>query len=67
MAGMKYSPGFDEPPARPKLLKSRGFAVALTLLAAVVLVLTFLAYLSPSLMVELGSVMLMCAQILGVR
>jgi len=67
MAGMKYSPGFEEPPARPKLLKSRGLAVVVALLAAVVLGATFLAYLSPSLMVDLGSVMLMCAQILGVR
>jgi hypothetical protein len=67
MAGMKYSPGFDEPPARPKLLKKRVFAVAVTLIAAGALGATFLAYLSPSLMVDLGSVMLMCAQVLGIR
>ena len=67
MAGMKYSPGFDEPPARPKLLKSRVIAVAVTVIAAGALAATFLAYLSPSLMVDLGSVMLMCAQVLGLR
>jgi hypothetical protein len=67
MAGMKYSPGFDDPPARPKLLKTRILAVAVTLIAAGALGATFLAYLSPSLMVDLGSVMLMCAQVLGIR
>ena len=67
MAGMKYSPGFDDPPARPKLLRARVLAVAVTVIAAGVLGATFLAYLSPSLMVELGSVMLMCAQVLGIR
>jgi hypothetical protein len=67
MSGMKYSPGFDDPPARPKLLRSRGLTVAMSLLVVAVLGGTFLAYLSPSLMVDLGSVMLMCAQILGLK
>jgi hypothetical protein len=67
MAGMKYSPGFDDPSARPKLAKSRGLVVAATLLGVGVLGATFLAYLSPSLMVDLGSIMLMCAQLLGLK
>jgi hypothetical protein len=64
MAGMKYSPGFDDPPARPKLFKTRIFALAVTLIAAGVL---GAAFLSPSLMVDLGSVVLACAQVLGIR
>jgi hypothetical protein len=67
MAGMKYSPGFDDPSARPKLARSRSLVVAASLLGAAALGATFLAYLSPSLMVDLGSVMLMCAQILGLQ
>jgi hypothetical protein len=68
MAGMKYSPGFDDPSARPKIARSRALVVvAATLLGAAVLGLTFMAYLSPSLMVDLGSVMLLCAQLVGLR
>jgi hypothetical protein len=67
MAGMKYSPGFDDPSARPKAARSRVLVVAATLLGAGVLGLTFMAYLSPSLMVDLGGVMLLCAQLVGLR
>lgn len=67
MAGMKYSPGFDDPSARPKLARSRSLVVLGTLLGVGVLGATFLAYLSPSLIVDLGSVMLMCAQMLGLK
>ena len=67
MAGMKYSPGFDEPSARPKTARSRGLVIAATVLGAVALGLTFMAYLSPSLMVDIGSVMLLCAQLVGLR
>ena len=67
---MKYSPGFDEPSNRPKVLKSRSFSVTALVLGAGllgVLGVTFLAYLSPSLMVQLSSVMLLCAQAVGLR
>ena len=67
MAGMKYSPGFEEPSARPRMARSRGLVIAATVLGAAVLGLTFMAYLSPSLMVDIGSVMLLCAQLVGLR
>jgi hypothetical protein len=67
MAGMKYSPGFDDPSARPKAARTRGLVVAVTVLGAAALVLTFMAYLSPSLIVDLGSMMLLCAQLVGLR
>jgi hypothetical protein len=67
MAGMKYSPGFDDPSARPRLLRSRSLVVVAALLGVAILGLVFLAYLSPSLMVDLGSVMLLCAQLIGLN
>jgi hypothetical protein len=67
MAGMKYSPGFEEPSARPRTARSRGLVIVATVLGAAVLGLTFMAYLSPSLMVDIGSVMLLCAQLVGLR
>lgn len=67
MAGMKYSPGFDDPSARPKLFRSRGLVLAATLLGAGILGITFLAYLSPSLLVDLGGIMLLCAQLIGLQ
>jgi hypothetical protein len=67
MAGMKYSPGFDEPSARPRTARSRVLVIAATVLGAAVLGLTFMAYLSPSLMVDIGSVMLLCAELIGLR
>ena len=67
MAGMKYSPGFDNPSARPRTARSKGLVVVATVLSVAALGLTFMAYLSPSLMVDLGSVMLLCAQAIGLR
>jgi hypothetical protein len=67
MAGMKYSPGFDEPSARPRTARSRGLVIVATLLGAAVLGLVFMAYLSPSLMVDIGSITLLCAQLVGLR
>jgi hypothetical protein len=67
MAGMKYSPGFDEPSARPRTARSRGLVIAATVLGVAALGLTFMAYLSPSLMVDIGSIMLLCAQLVGLR
>jgi hypothetical protein len=68
MAGAKYTPGFDDPSARPKLRTSKVLAlIAAALVGAALLGGTFLAYLSPSLMVDLGSMMLMCAQMVGLR
>jgi hypothetical protein len=67
MAGMKYSPGFDDPPDRPKLARSRTLVVAAAVIGAGGLGLTFMAYQSPSLIVDLGGMMLLCAQVLGLR
>lgn len=68
MAGAKYSPGFDDPSARPKLLGTKVLVlIAVALVGAALLGGTFLAYLSPSLMVDLGSMMLLCAQMIGLR
>ena len=63
---MKYSPGFDDPPTRPKVFKFRVIAVAVTLLTAVVLG-ALLAYLSPTLMVEMGNLLQMFAGMLGLH
>jgi hypothetical protein len=41
--------------------------IAAALVGVVLLGGTFLAYLSPSLMVDLGSVMLLCAQMVGLK
>ena len=67
MAGMKYSPGFDDPSARPRLARSRSLAVAATLLGVGILGATFAAYLSPSMLLDLGSVMAFCAQLIGLQ
>ncbi len=67
MAGMKYSPGFEDPSARPRTARSRGIVVAAALLGIAALGATFAAYLSPSLAMELGSVFAMCAQAIGLR
>ena len=64
---MKYSPGFEDPPDRPRLARSRTLAVAATVIGAGVLAVTFLAYQSPSLIVDLGGMMLLCAEVLGLR
>ena len=66
MAGMKYYPGFDDPPSRPRA-KSNALVVAATVIGAGVLGATFMAYTSPSLIVDLGGVMLLCAEALGLR
>ena len=66
MAGMKYSPGFDDPSARPKLARSRSFVVAATLLGVGVGLLAVL-FLSPSLLVDLGGALHAGAQLLGLE
>ena len=66
MAGMKYSPGFDDPPGRPRT-KSKALVVAAAVIGAGVLGFTFMAYQSPSLIVDLSGVMIMCAEALGLR
>ena len=66
MAGMKYSPGFEDPPSRPRT-RSRVLAVAAAVLGAGALGVTFMAYQSPSLIMELGGVMILCAEVLGLR
>lgn len=64
---MKYSPGFDDPSARPKLGKFRGLVVAAALLGAGALGATVLAYLSPSMRAGLDNFLLVCAQALGLK
>lgn len=69
MAGAKYSPGFDDPSARPRTMRARnvvGWVIG-GLVASAVLGVTFAAYLSPSLAMDIGSVMAFCAQFIGLR
>ena len=51
----------------PRERASRGIVVAAALLGIAALGATFAAYLSPSLAMELGSVLAMCAQVIGLR
>jgi hypothetical protein len=66
MGGMKYSAGFEDPPARPKVQRSRTFKVAAAVLATAAVGATFAAYLSPS-VVDLESLMLLLADALRIR
>ena len=68
MAGMKYSPGFEDPSARPRTARSRGIVVAAALLGIAALGATFAA--NPRMAMahnNLGSVLAMCAQVIGLR
>ena len=64
---MKYSPGFDDPSARPRLARARSLVVAAVLLGAGALGATLLAYLSPSMRAGLDNILLVCAQALGLK
>jgi hypothetical protein len=65
MAGMKYSPGFDDPSARPKLARTGRLLLAATLLGAGLTgaVLLF----GPALTVDLGAALRAGAELLGLR
>jgi hypothetical protein len=68
MAGAKYSPGFDDPSARPRTTRTRGIVTGLLgVLALTAAGLTFAAYLNPDLSLEMASLMNLCAQAIGLR
>ena len=64
MAGMKYSPGFEDPSARPKLAASRSFVVAATLLGVGLLGFGGVAVLG---LVEFDAILIFAAKLLGLR
>ena len=68
MAGAKYSPGFEDPSARPRTVRTRGVVAGVVgLLALAALGLVFAAYLNPSLSLDLAGMMAWCAQLVGLR
>lgn len=64
MAGMKYSPGFEDPSARPKLAGSRSFVFAATLLGVGLLCIGAVAVLG---LVEFDAILIRGAKLLGLR
>lgn len=67
MAGAKYSPGFDDPTADRRRGLRRVAAAVGAVLGATALILTFLAYLNPSFALDMGSMLALCAQWIGLR
>lgn len=63
MSGMKYSPGFDDPSARPRLAKSGRRVLAATLFGIGVLFVALLVAFAP----DIGAVMRAGAELLGLR
>ncbi|MEO6269486.1 MAG: hypothetical protein ABIP08_04200 [Lautropia sp.] len=61
---MKYSPGFEDPSARPRLAGSRSFVVAATLLGVGVLGIGAVAVLG---LVEFEAILILGTRLLGLR